>query len=85
MFLSSGGHCGKGINCGFPIHVVQQIISIVSPKLDVNDLKSKMSVFNESCYQPIIDVVKLACTKHSAEGHKQDITQTEDSSEGSSS
>ena len=48
-------------------------------------LKSKMSVFNESCYQPIIDVVKLACTKHSAEGHKQDITETEDSSEGSSS
>ena len=44
-----------------------------------------MSVFNESCYQPIIDVVKLACTKHSAEGHKQDITETEDSSEGSSS
>ena len=23
MFLSSGGHFGKGINCGFPIHVVQ--------------------------------------------------------------
>ena len=23
MFLSRGGHCGKGINCGFPIHVVK--------------------------------------------------------------
>ena len=44
-----------------------------------------MSVFNESCYQPIIDVVKLVCTKHSAESYKQDITETEDSSEGSSS
>ena len=44
-----------------------------------------MSVFNESCYQPIIDVVKLVCTKHSAESYKQDITETEDSSVGSSS
>ena len=44
-----------------------------------------MSVFSESCFQPIIDVVKLACTKNSAEGHRQDITQNDDSSESSSS
>ena len=85
MFLSRGGHCGKGIYCGFPIHAVKEILSIVNPELSVNDLKSKTSVLNESCYQPFIDVVKLACTKHSAEGHSQDITETDGSSEGSSS
>ena len=39
MFLSRFDHCGKAINCGFPIHAVQEIISIVSPELGVNDLK----------------------------------------------
>ena len=47
MYLSRGSHCGKGINCSFPIHAVKEIISIVSPELSVNDLKSKTSVFNE--------------------------------------
>ena len=43
-----------------------------------------MSVSNESCYQPSIDVVELTCTKHSAECHNQGI-ETNGSSEGSSS
>ena len=81
MFLSRDDHCGKGINCDFPIHAVQEIISIESAELGVNDLKSKAS----ACYQLIIDGVKLAFTKPSAEGHRQDITETDDSSEGSSS
>ena len=33
----------------------------------------------------LFDVVKLACTKHSAESHSQDITETDGSSEDSSS
>ena len=78
MSLSYSGYCGKGINCGFPNHLVMIL------ELSVNDLKQKTSVSNESCYQPSIDVVELTCTKHSAECHNQGI-ETNGSSEDSSS
>ena len=61
-FLSRGSHCG------FLIHSVKEILSIVRSELSVNDLKSKTSVFNVSRYQLIIDIVKVTCTNHSAEG-----------------
>ena len=40
MYLSRGGHCSEDVNCGFPIHLVKEIISIVSPELCVNDVPS---------------------------------------------
>ena len=63
--LRSSCYCGKVINSGFPLNAVNEIMSIASIDISIEALKLETSVFNESCYEQIIDAVKEIFANHS--------------------
>ena len=63
--MSSSGQCGKDINSGFLFDAADEIMSIASINISIEALKLEISVFNESCYEQIVDAVKEILTNHS--------------------
>ena len=63
--LSFSGRRGKDINSGFPFDAVDEIMSIANIDISIEALKLETSVFNESCYEQIIDAVKEIFANHS--------------------
>ena len=70
--LSCSGHCGEGINSGFPFDAVGEIMLIASMDISTEVLKLETSAFNESCYEQIIDAVKEIFKNHSLT-HKENV------------
>ena len=77
------------MNPGFPLNAVDEITSIASMDISIEALKLETSVFNESCYEQIIDAVKEIFINHSLT-HKENVVSAaghfiDENSENSSS
>ena len=70
--LSCSGHCWESINSGFPFDAVDQIMLIATMDISIEALKLETSVFNESCYEQIIDAVREIFIKHFLT-HKENV------------